>query len=51
MGIVLYPSISETKRRRYILWGVRVLALALLVMAFVLTIRNFCEWPRSPWQR
>ena len=43
MGTILYPSISETKRHRYIVWGCRVVALPLIIMAFVLTIRNFCE--------
>lgn len=42
MGTILYPSISETKRHRYIVWGCRIVALPLIVMAFVLTIRNFC---------
>ncbi|WWD21085.1 hypothetical protein CI109_105566 [Kwoniella shandongensis] len=52
MGIILYPSISETKRHRYIVWGFRVIALPLIILAFVLTIKNFytddpnaaCEW-------
>jgi len=43
-GIVLYPSISETKRHRYIVWTCRLLAIPLIVMAFVLTIRNFCQF-------
>jgi len=41
-GIILYPSISETKRKRYIIWGCRVVAAILIVLAFELTIRNFC---------
>lgn len=42
-GIILYPSISETKRHKYIVWTCRVVAFALAVLAFVLTTRNFCE--------
>ncbi|KAK8843397.1 hypothetical protein IAR55_007054 [Kwoniella newhampshirensis] len=52
MGTILYPSISETRRHRYIVWGCRVVALPLIILAFVLTLRNFytadpnaaCEW-------
>ena len=44
MGIILYPSINETPRHRYIVWGCRVLAVPLIIMAFVLTTRNFCEY-------
>ena len=43
LGTILYPSISETKRHRYIIWGARVVALVLVIVAFVLTTRNFCE--------
>ncbi|WVQ81172.1 hypothetical protein IAT38_003294 [Cryptococcus sp. DSM 104549] len=51
-GIILYPSISETKRHRYIVWGCRAIALPLIIIAMVLTIKNFytddpnaaCEW-------
>ncbi|WWC64118.1 uncharacterized protein I303_106726 [Kwoniella dejecticola CBS 10117] len=54
LGIILYPSISETKRHKYILWGARVVAFVLAILAFVLTIKNFytddpnaaCEWCR-----
>ncbi|WVQ93311.1 hypothetical protein IAU59_000379 [Kwoniella sp. CBS 9459] len=54
LGIILYPSISETKRHRYIIWGARVAAFVLVILAFVLTIKNFytddpnaaCEWCR-----
>ncbi|WWC73184.1 uncharacterized protein I206_107150 [Kwoniella pini CBS 10737] len=44
LGIILYPSISETKRHKYILWVSRVIALILTILAFVLTIKNFCEF-------
>ena len=43
LGIILYPSISETKRHRYIVWGLRIVAVPLVIVAFVLTIRNFCK--------
>ncbi|WVR09136.1 hypothetical protein IAU60_006198 [Kwoniella sp. DSM 27419] len=43
LGIILYPSISETKRHRHILWGVRLAALVLTILAFVLTSKNFCQ--------
>jgi hypothetical protein len=43
LGIILYPSISETRVHRNTLWICRLVAFALMVMAFVLTIRNFCE--------
>lgn len=45
MGIILYPSISETRRHRLIVWSCRVVALVLIVLAFVLTIKNFCACP------
>lgn len=41
-GVILYPSISETKRHKYIVWAVRVIALIMVILAFVLTIKNFC---------
>ncbi|ODO01676.1 hypothetical protein I350_06502 [Cryptococcus amylolentus CBS 6273] len=51
-GIILYPSISETNRHKYIVWGCRVVALVLVIVAMVTTIKNFytddpnaaCEW-------
>ncbi|WVO18280.1 hypothetical protein L204_105992 [Cryptococcus depauperatus] len=51
-GIILYPSISETKRHKYIIWGLRVIALILILVAMILTIKNFytddpnaaCKW-------
>lgn len=47
LGTILYPSISETKRHRYIVWGARMVALILVIVAFVLTTRNFCEYEFS----
>lgn len=44
IGVILYPSISETRTHRYVLWGIRSVAIALAVMAFVLTTRNFCKY-------
>ncbi|WWC97876.1 hypothetical protein V866_004763 [Kwoniella sp. B9012] len=54
LGIILYPSISETKRHKYAIWVARVIAFVLVILAFVLTIKNFytddpnaaCEWCR-----
>ncbi|ORY26257.1 hypothetical protein BCR39DRAFT_470533 [Naematelia encephala] len=51
-GIILYPSISETKTHRFAIWFARLVALVLIIIAFVLTIKNFytsdpnasCEW-------
>jgi hypothetical protein len=44
LGSILYPSISETRTHRFVLWGIRAIASALAVMAFVLTTRNFCKF-------
>ena len=43
LGTILYPSISETKAHRYTLWAARVVALVLVIVAFALTTKNFCE--------
>jgi uncharacterized membrane protein len=42
-GTVLYPSISETKTKKFTLWGIRIVALVLAVVAFALTTKNFCK--------
>jgi hypothetical protein len=42
-GTVLYPSITETKTKKFTLWGIRVVALVLAIVAFALTTKNFCE--------
>jgi hypothetical protein len=42
-GTVLYPSISETKTKKFSLWGIRIVALVLAIVAFALTTKNFCE--------
>lgn len=47
-GTILYPAITETKRRKYVVWGCRVVALALIIMAMVMTIKNFCMSPFPP---
>lgn len=46
-GTILYPSISESKRKKFSLWAVRVVALVLIIVAFALTTRNFCEYLSS----
>lgn len=43
LGTILYPSISETKAHRFALWGARVVALVLVIVAFALTTKNFCK--------
>lgn len=47
-GIILYPAITETKRRKYVVWGCRVVAVALIIMVMVMTIKNFCMSPIPP---
>ena len=47
-GIILYPSISETKRHKYTVWALRAVAVPLIIVAFVLTIKNFCKLNPSP---
>ncbi|WVO22751.1 uncharacterized protein IAS62_004087 [Cryptococcus decagattii] len=47
-GIILYPAITETKRRKYVVWGCRVVAVALIIMAMVMTIKNFCADTDDP---
>lgn len=42
-GTILYPSISESKKKKFALWGVRIVALVLIIVAFALTTKNFCE--------
>jgi len=41
-GTILYPSITETKTRKFTLWAIRAVALVLAIVAFVLTTKNFC---------
>ena len=42
-GTILYPSISESRKKKFSLWGVRVVMLVLIIVAFTLTTKNFCE--------
>ena len=44
-GTILYPSISESKKKKFSLWAVRVVMVVLIVVAFALTTKNFCESP------
>ncbi|BEI83916.1 hypothetical protein CcaverHIS002_0405200 [Cutaneotrichosporon cavernicola] len=54
LGIILVPSTPETKRYRMIVWGCRIVALPLAILAFALTAKNFysedpnaaCTWCR-----
>ncbi|KAK7694953.1 hypothetical protein QCA50_002141 [Cerrena zonata] len=54
VGMVLYPVISATKRHGIIVWALRIAAIPLAVVLFVVLIRNFytsdpyaaCSWCR-----
>jgi hypothetical protein len=43
-GTILYPSITETRTRKFTLWGIRVVALVLAIVAFSLSTHNFCTF-------
>lgn len=43
LGIFFVPSTAETKRYKMILWGCRLAAIPLAIVAFVMTTKNFCE--------
>lgn len=53
-SVLLFPIIHQSKRHRYIFAGLRVLALPLMVVLFVVLTRNFytsdpsiaCSWCR-----
>ena len=40
-GMMLYPIISASRRHRIIVWVLRLAAIPLAVLLFVLLIRNF----------
>jgi uncharacterized membrane protein YvbJ len=42
-GTILYPSISESKKKKFSLWAVRIAMLVLIIVAFALTTKNFCK--------
>lgn len=42
-GTIVMPLASQTSRHRLVVWAFRLLALALVILAFVLTTKNFCE--------
>lgn len=42
LGILLYPAIIETRRQRFIVYGLRALAIPMVLLAFVFAIKNFC---------
>ncbi|KAI0348364.1 rhomboid-domain-containing protein [Trametopsis cervina] len=54
VGMILYPIISASRRHQIITWGLRVAAVPLAVVLFVVLIRNFytsdpyaaCSWCR-----
>lgn len=41
VGMLLYPIISETKRHKAIVWGLRIASIPLTIVLFVVLIRNF----------
>ncbi len=41
VGMVVYPIISPTRRHRVIVWWLRLAAIPLAVLLFVLLTRNF----------
>ena len=40
-GMILYPVISETKRHKMVVWGLRIAAIPLAIVLYVVLIRNF----------
>lgn len=44
LGILVIPSISATKGHRNAVWGCRIAAIPVIVLALILTTKNFCEW-------
>ena len=40
-GMIFYPIISETKRHKSIVWGLRIAAIPLAIVLYVVLIRNF----------
>jgi hypothetical protein len=53
-GMILYPIVSRTKRHRIVVWFLRIAAVPIVVVLFVVLIRNFyqsdpskaCSWCR-----
>lgn len=41
VGMFLYPIISTTKRHKAIVWACRIAAVPLVVVLYVVLIRNF----------
>jgi hypothetical protein len=35
---------SPTRRKKIVVWVLRVVALVLVILAFILTIKNFCKF-------
>jgi hypothetical protein len=40
-AMVFYPIVSQTKRHKAIVWGFRIAAIPLIVVLYVVLIRNF----------
>lgn len=41
VGTIFYPVISATKRHRLIMWSFRLAAIPVVVILYVLLVRNF----------
>ena len=41
VGIVLYPVICRTSRRKMVMWTLRIAVLPVIIVLFVLLTRNF----------
>ena len=41
VGTIFYPVISESKRHKAIMWCFRIVALPIVIVLFVVLIRNF----------
>jgi hypothetical protein len=41
VGMIFYPIISVTKRHRLVVWSLRLLAIPLTIILFVVLTRNF----------
>lgn len=41
VGMTFYPVISTTRRHKMIVWGLRIAAIPVAVILFVVLVRNF----------
>lgn len=47
LGVLMIPSVSATKRHRYAVFACRAVALVVVIVAYILTAKNFCEWTKK----